>query len=165
MASKIGKKERRISIAIAGALDAAQWGIDLIPVIGEGINAVADPFLGLAIMAYFWIRGVNLIYKPKRMVSLLLSGIAEELSLEVLPAWFFDMWYIHNDIMQEQAADAAVQEQNAALAAGAGRSPKYTEQDGNMVRLPDSAVSETVSKANRIIHDIRPPNGGMKLAA
>ena len=158
------KKEWGIAIAVAGAVDAAQWGVDCIPVYGEIANAILDPVIGASVLAYFWLRGVNLFYKPKRALAILLGGLAEEISLEVLPAWIMDVWYIRSDVLQEEAADAVAQEEADALAVGGGRQPAYTEQDGNIVRLPQAAQSQAASKPHNII-DIRPPNGGIKMAA
>lgn len=160
MASKIGKTEWKVATAIAGLVDAVQWGVDLIPVFGEGGNAIADPFIGLAMIGYFWFRGINLFKKPQRVLAIVLGGLAEELTLEVLPAWIADVWYIHHDVIREEAADAAAQAEMVALAVGSAQQPFNEEIDGEPTRSPSGARNPAEPKP-RVVDGIRPPNGGL----
>jgi len=166
MASRITKGEWTIATTAAGIVDAAQWGVDLIPVFGEAANAIADPIIGILMVGYFWFRGVNLFQKPQRVLAIILGGLAEELSLEVLPAWIFDVWYIRSSVMEEEAQMAALEEQEMLLA-NVPNPPLY--RDG--VRMPDAERTRTINSLpakrndNNMIINMNPSNkNGIRVA-
>jgi|GEM_PF-1419848 len=115
MASKIGKSKWYALIAIAGAIDIAQWLLDFAVGPGEAINEVADPIIGTLWAIYLQNNGVDIIHKWKRVGSLIGGTLAEMLSVSVLPAWFFDIWYIYSDVRSEDAEAVAQKEQEEML--------------------------------------------------
>ncbi len=134
MASKIKKSEWVILFVTAGTIDVLQWAIDFIPGFGEAANEILDPLLGVGLGVYFQFRGVNIITNVKRMLSLVGGTLAENLTASVAPAWFFDVWYIHSDVKNEEAETQAQKDQenmlqnniNQPLNDGGMRSPNQT---------------------------------------
>lgn len=152
--SKIGKGEWIILFIVAGITDIVQWVIDFTGV-GAAINEVADPIIGVILAAYFFLlRGVS--FNLKRVVSLVGATLIEDATASIAPAWIFDVWYIHNDVMQEEAAIQA-SEQQAEMLQNVANQP--LNQDG--MRAP--AMDDTQDRpANR--NGIRPAGNMQPLA-
>ncbi len=153
--SKIGKGEWIFLYIFTAFLDVIQWLLDLTG-IGIGINAAADPFIGLILAGYFQIRGVSLIKHPTRLLSLVGVTLIEEISGGIAPAWVIDVWYIHQTVKREDAESKAQSETDNMFQPNI-RKPLYK----NGVRQPDS---ERVESTGQTLNDkgIRPPNGGLR---
>lgn len=102
MASRIGKGEWIALYAVTGTIDLIQFVIDFTG-IGEGINEAIDPFIGAVLAGYFQLRGVSMIQRISRLMSLLGVVGLEEVTFGVAPAWIVDVWYIHKTVRQEKA--------------------------------------------------------------
>jgi hypothetical protein len=111
MASRIGKWEWGALYAVAGTIDVVQWAADFVLGVGEGVNEIADPIIGIALGGYFQLRGVSMIKRPERLLSLVGGYLAEALSVSIAPAWIIDVWLIHKSVRQEEAQLKAMQEE------------------------------------------------------
>ncbi len=185
MASKIGKTEWKLLYVITGAVDFIQFVIiELILVwvfgIGAVINEILDPIVGVLIAGYLQIRGVSLFKHPSRLASLLGMELLEEFTGGVAQAWIIDIWYIHRNVQQEEIGIQAAQEQERQLHPdirqplnnSGMRMPKPQNIESfpqpvnmNGIRSPqnDAAASESDNVIS--MNDIRPPGGGLKMAA
>lgn len=148
MPSRVSTKEWLAYIAIMALVDVIQFFIGLFGValleiaIGAAIVAVneaADPFIGIGIAGYLQgLRKVNMINKPKRLISLLGVTLVEEATGGIAPFWFLDIWYIWSDVRKEDAQIMAAQSANSANAAkgaiylnqGGSRKPALTQGTG-----------------------------------
>jgi len=83
-----------ILYGVIGFLDLAQLLIDLIPVVGEVINALLDPVIGFCLGLYFQIKGVSMA-NPSRLLGLIAFFFAEEATVSALPLWILDVAYTH----------------------------------------------------------------------
>ena len=98
---------------IMGMIDLAQFliaffGIPLsaigVGAVLVGANEIADPFIGIALLAVCEFLGVSVITNVKRLLSLLGVGVLDEITGGVASFWFLDVWYIYRDAKKEQAA-------------------------------------------------------------
>ena len=156
--SKIGKGEWVILFIVTGIIDIIQFAIDFTGV-GEAINEVADPIIGIGLAIYFFLlRGVPM--NTKRVVSLIGSTVIENVTFSVAPAWILDVWYIHYDVKKEEVAFQAEQESEALLA-------NSTNQPLNQggIRAPAmNIMGDTQNQpANR--GGVRPPGNIQPLAS
>ena len=103
----------------AGTIDLVQFVIGLLEVplsaIAVGLaliaaNEAADPFIGLALLGYFEIKGVKMITHWNRALSLLCVGGVDELTGGIASFWILDVWYIQKDLRKEDVAIQATQE-------------------------------------------------------
>ena len=158
-ASKIGKKEWVALYIIAGVTDITQWIIDF-TVVGAGVNEAADIYIGATIAAYLHLRGVSLTQHWKRAAALVGGTIAEMATVSVLPAWIFDIWYIHADVRKEEAQIKA-QKAQAEMLQNNVRQPLYAEENGVGVRKPAN-TDQTMAEPDNVIrpnfNGVRPPN-------
>jgi len=141
--------EWKILYGVTGTIDVIQWAADLTGV-GAGVSEVADPFIGIGLGVWFQVRGASLTKQPRRLVSLVASDVAEQLSVQVLPAWILDALYIHKTIKEEWAieqAALAAQEENGPANRMVGdkmmrvppkSTPKYENGRGNIRPLPET---------------------------
>ncbi|MBU6426662.1 hypothetical protein KGQ27_00245 [Patescibacteria group bacterium] len=114
MASKIGKTEWWFLYGITGIIDIIQYVIDFTG-IGEVINMIFDPACGALIGVYFQLRGVSMIKRPGRLISLVgVAGIGE-LTGGIASFWIVDIWYIQRSVKQEDAELQAQKEQEEML--------------------------------------------------
>lgn len=133
MSSKIEETEWKILTVIAGAIDVIQWFV--IPtVVGAVVDDAVDVYIGVAIGAYLSFRGVSLFKHTKRFAALVGGSVAEIASVSVLPAWIFDIIYIHSDVKKEEAANQEILEQENFLQANARRPYYY-----NGIRAPQTS--------------------------
>ena len=106
-----GSFEWKILYGVWGTIDLIQILLDagLTEFVGapEAINEIADPFLGMGLGLWFQLRGVSMIQKPSRLLSLIGGDLAEQFSASVAPAWIIDVWYIHKTVKEEWAAEQA----------------------------------------------------------
>jgi hypothetical protein len=102
-----GSFEWKVLFGISGTLDAVQWLIDFIPGYGEAANEVIDPIVGICLALYFQLRGVSMVKRISRLLSLVGGYFAEVLTASVAPAWVIDVWYIHKTVKEEWAAEQA----------------------------------------------------------
>jgi len=145
-----GDFEWKMVFILTGLTDLAQWGIDLIPGYGEAINEIGDPCIGIILGLYFQLRGVSMIQRPGRLISLIASDLAEQLSVDVAPAWIIDAWYIHKTVADEwslqQASMAESQEDgqplNRMVNGQATRKPTVIKKPLNQggKRLPSGGI-------------------------
>jgi hypothetical protein len=125
VASKIGKTEWRILIAVTCAIDFVQlFIIELVLVwffgVGAIINVILDPILAGCYIVYFQLRGVNLFKRPQRILSMAGVEVAAEITGGIAQLWFLDVWYIKKDVEKEQAMlDATKQEKETSNMLGA----------------------------------------------
>lgn len=82
---------------VAGFIDAIQFIIGFTGA-GNAFNIFIDPFLGLALVIYLELRGVDIIKKPLRLFSVLGGFIFEMATFGMAPAWFVDIWLIHRSV-------------------------------------------------------------------
>ena len=164
MASRIKKSGWLALYIITGTIDLIQIIADLTltefvgaPEIG---SEIADPFIGLILLGYFQLKGVSIITKPSRLISLLGVTGLEELTGGLAPAWILDVWYIHKTVRREEAAAAAAREQEEAFQ-NQDRVPLYSEVDGVPTRLPKSDTNTAPERALNAFDGIRPPRGGL----
>jgi hypothetical protein len=120
----------------------------------EAINEIADPFLGAGMGIYFQLRGISMVQKPSRLLSIIGGDIVEQLSASVAPAWIVDVWYIHRTVKEEWAAEQASLAENEEEEGPVNRmvegkmtrkppviqKPSNQMRDGKMVRLPNGGV-------------------------
>jgi hypothetical protein len=83
-----------ILYGVIGFIDLAQFLLDLIPVVGEVINALLDPVIGFCLGWYFQIKGVSMA-NPSRLLGLIAFFLAEEATVSALPLWILDVAYTH----------------------------------------------------------------------
>jgi hypothetical protein len=102
MASKIGKGEWKMLYAGTGFLDLVQIVLDFFAV-GLAINPIMDFIFGFVLLGYFQIRGVNMLTKPSRVLSILGFEILDDITGGLAPAWIIDVWYIKRSVDQETA--------------------------------------------------------------
>ncbi len=159
MASKIKKNEWLILLALTGTIDLVQFFADLFLTeffgAPEIVSEIADPFIGIGLVTYLQLRGVEMIRNPKRLLSLLGVTGLEELTGGLAPAWVLDIWYIRNSVQQEEAAIKAQKEQEMNLSDI--RQPLYS----NGRRAPRAEIEERTKTAQRPVNNMgsrRPGN-------
>ena len=154
MASKIGKKEWTVLKISAGVIDVIQWLVDLTGV-GVGVNEVADPIIGVLLVAYFQRRGVSMIKHPKRLLAMVAGTVIEMGTADIAPAWIFDVWYIHSNVKKEEAEEESLREQEEFLKQNLEQ-PLYA--NGRRNPRPNSA---TMSVRPAVMNGVRAPGGGL----
>jgi hypothetical protein len=102
MASKIGKGEWKMLYVGTGFLDLVQIILDFFA-IGVAANPIIDFVFGFVLLGYFQIRGVNMLTKPSRVLSILGFEILDDITGGLAPAWIIDVWYIKRSVDQENA--------------------------------------------------------------
>lgn len=100
--SRIKKMEWVALYVLFGIVDLIQLLITLTG-IGIAINEIADPIIGGIILAYFQLRGVSMIKRPSRVISLFGVLGLETITGGIAPAWIVDIWLIQRSVMQEDA--------------------------------------------------------------
>ena len=148
-----GSFEWKAVFVITGTIDFVQWLIDFIPAYGEIANEIIDIIIGIIFALYLQLRGVSMIKRIGRLLSLVGGYVAEALSASVAPAWIIDAWYIHGTVKEEwamqQAAIAEEQEDqndqplNRMVNGQAMRKPPVIQKPLNQggTRLPNGGVS------------------------
>ena len=129
--------------AATGFIDVVQWVLDFF-VVGLAINEIADPIIGALFAIYLQLRGVSPITKPKRLASLIGSYFGEALTDSIAPAWILDTWYIHSDVMKEEAQLQSAKEQTefmqpsirSPLNQGGVRAPVSEINNGHIAPAP-----------------------------
>ena len=144
--SKIGKFEWLVLYAITGIIDLIQVVISLTG-IGIAVNEIADPIIGIILLGYFEIRGVSLITKPARLISLLGILGLETFTGGIAPAWIVDIWYIHSSVKRE---DQAKEESMVNLFQNNIRNPVY--QNGTRPPRIDTPKNKPLN-----VDGVRPP--------
>jgi hypothetical protein len=146
-----GSFEWKMVFILTGLTDLAQWGIDLIPAYGEAINEISDPCIGIIFGLYLQLRGVSMVKRISRLISLVASDLAEQLSFDVAPAWIIDAWYIHSTVKQEWA------EQQALLEA------EEDEEDQPLNRMVNGQTTRRPPVIQKPLNQggVRLPNGGV----
>jgi len=161
------KGKWRFLVTTAVIIDAIQLAADLFlteALFGPEIGSeIADPIIGIALLAYLWRNGVRLTYQ--RIISLIGVEILEEGTGGGAPTWFLEILYLQWSTKGQEAEEAAQnQDREAALAIGASRQTIYGEKDGEGIRLPDASRNTLASKAVNSLDGIRPPGGGLNPA-
>ena len=146
MASRMKKQEWWGLLAISGTIDLVQLMADLFLseafAIPEIVSEVADPVIGGLLVAYFQIRGVSVISRPNRLLSLLgITGV-EELTGGAAPAWILDVWYIWSDVKKEEAELQAKKEQEDFLQVASRQPLNQAGPDGMGVRMPTRETAD-----------------------
>jgi hypothetical protein len=147
-----GSFEWKMVFIMTGLTDLAQWGIDFIPVYGEVVNEVSDPCLGVILGLYFQLRGISMVKRPSRLISLIGSDLAEQLSADVAPAWIIDAWYIHKTVADEWAMEQA---SLAETEEDQENQPLNRMVNGQSMRQPP-VIQKPLNQSG-----VRPPNGGV----
>ena len=147
-----GSFEWKVLFGVTGTIDVIQWGIDFIPAVGEVINEVADPILGICLALYFQLRGISIIKDLRRLASLVGGYFAEGLTASVAPAWIIDAWYIHKTVKEEwamqQAAISEAEEDQE-------NQPLNRMVNGQSMRQPP-VIQKPLNQGN-----VRLPSGGV----
>ena len=178
MASKIGKKEWIALYVITGAVDAFQITIDLFftefLAAPEIANEFIDQAVGVGLLFYLQIRGVDMIHKVNRLLSLLCVDAADALTGGVASFWVLDVWYIHSDVKKEEAERLEQEQQqqllqniaNQPLNADGVRLPQtrtansYTgSEDGQTKTGNTPGATRTFNMRPLNVNGIRPPTG------
>lgn len=154
MSSRIGKSGWLSLYVIAGVIDIVQFLIDFTGV-GEVVNEIADPIIGVIAAGYFQWRGVSMISHIGRLLSLLGVTALEELTAGAAPGWIVDVWYIHRDVKKEQAEEQAMKEQQEFLQSNT----QQPYNDGG-VRSPRTQRNEEAPQP-AYVDGIRAPGGGL----
>jgi len=144
-------KEWLVLGGVAGTTDVIQWAADLTG-IGAGASEFADPFIGIAIGTWLQLRGASLIKQPKRLISLVASDIAEQISVQTLPAWVLDVWYIHSTVKQEWEEQEALK----MAAENEGNLPANREIGGRMMRMPPRKQPANINGTRGAKGNIKP---------
>ena len=143
--------EWKILYAVTGTIDLVQWIIDFTGV-GEVVNEFADPVVGIFLALYFQLRGISMVKRISRLLSLVGGYAAEALSASVAPAWIIDVWYIHKTGKEEWAM------QQASLAETEGdqeNQPLNRMVNGQVMRQPP-IIQKPLNQEG-----VRLPNGGV----
>jgi len=139
--------EWKILYGVTGAIDVAQWLLDFTG-IGDIASEFADPCIGIALGTYMQMRGVSMAAQPKRIVALIGGDLAEQLSVQVFPAWIMDVWYIHKTVREEGGNEQASLSENEE-----GQENQPANSGG--VRRPQAAQKPLNQGGKRL------PNGGI----
>jgi hypothetical protein len=144
-----GSFEWKILYGVTGSIDVIQWILDFTGV-GDVASEIADPCIGIALASYLQIRGIPTFNHLKRALSLIGGDLAEQFSVQVLPAWIFDVWYIHRTVKEEWAMQQAslIEEQE-----DQENQPLNRMVNGQSMRRPP--VIKPLNQGN-----VRLPNGG-----
>jgi hypothetical protein len=146
-----GSFEWKILFGISGTLDVVQWAIDFIPAVGEVANEVIDPVVGICLGLYFQIRGVSMVKRISRLLSLVGGYFAEAFTASVAPAWIIDVWYIHKTVKEEWAAEQA---SLAEIEEDQENQPLNRMVGGQVMRQPP-VIQQPLNQGG-----VRLPNGG-----
>ena len=83
--------EWKILYAVTGTIDLIQMFSDFLFTeffaAPEIINEIIDPIIGTCLGVYFQLRGVSMVKRISRLLSLVAGDFAEQLSVSVAPAW------------------------------------------------------------------------------
>ncbi len=144
--SRIGKFEWAIIYIVAAAVDIVE---SIFPP-----AIVLDFFFGPILLIYFqWLRGVDMLGHPSRIVSLLAFWAGNSASWLIEPYWIFDIWIIHTSVRAEDTQFAQDQKQQELLK---NQPVPPTYQDGS--RQPPSIPSSSPQPRNT--NGIRAPRRG-----
>ncbi|MDR3558174.1 MAG: hypothetical protein P4L61_01445 [Candidatus Pacebacteria bacterium] len=99
----------------------------------EFIEEFADPAIGVCFAIWFQIRGVSMVQRPGRLLAMVAADLAEQLSINVAPGWWGDIWYMHKSVQEEWAAEQEGKEYTSE------NLPLNKSVGGKMMRLPPSA--------------------------
>lgn len=146
MASKIGKKEWIALHVLTGLLDIFQIAIDLFLTeffaAPEVLNEFIDVVVGIAMLAYFPLRGVSLIKHPSRIASILGMEVLTDITGGAASFWILDIWYIHKNVKKEEAEEKAKKE----LAIRMAIDRQALNQNG--VRLPETQTTTSYAPSS-----------------
>ena len=101
MESKISNFEWGMVIGLFACIDLTQFLLDLTG-IGEFVNPIVDPAIGIFLWFYFWMRGVDM-KDGKRVLSMVCTFIGESIPvIDALPLWTMDVLIIFFSIKAEK---------------------------------------------------------------
>ena len=141
--------------AMMGTIDVIQFAITPTG-IGVVINEIADPIIGALLIGYFQLRGVSMITRIDRLLSLIGVAALEGITGGLAPAWIIDIWYIHRSVKKETAEMEAQQAQAEFLQSNI-RQPLY--KDG--VRAPRMQETSQTQPIN--MDGVRAPRSAQPL--
>lgn len=161
-----GSFEWKVLYAVTGIIDIIQWVVDCVIGAGELANEIASPIIGSLIGLYFQLRGVSMVKRISRLISLIGGYVAEATTLSVAPAWIVDVWLIHNTVKDEWAKEQEGIEEDEEEQEN---QPANRLVGGKMMRVPprlQPSNEDGVRAANdratinpRVGGDIRPKQG------
>ena len=143
-----------ILFALTGILDIAQFVIDLTGV-GVAVSEIAEPFIGVGLLAIFQIMKINVLNKPKRIGSILGAFGLDALTGGLAPLWIIDIWYIYYDVRKEEVA---VQAQYEAKLGEQAAEQKFLYSEGR--RLPENEIESQTRNTNLrplVVDGVRSP--------
>jgi hypothetical protein len=147
MAKPFTKKGWYAFITIAAIIDGLQLLIDLIPGIGEAINAVLDIVIGILFALIYWRkRAISF----STFIGLLLTFGAEEGTLTVGPFWWADVTYtMFKAEAAKQSGIVGVISRAALEGSGPSGAPSApTPMNQNGVRLPQNRHLKPLNQGN-----------------
>ncbi|MEA2715539.1 MAG: hypothetical protein QOG91_567 [Candidatus Parcubacteria bacterium] len=84
--------------------------------LGAAINEVLDPIVGVILASWIQFgKKVSLISRPNRLLSMVGTEAAAALTGGIAQLWILDVWYIHNDVKKEVAAEKESEDQDRSV--------------------------------------------------
>ena len=160
MASKIGKSGWIGLYVVSGVMDVVQFFLGVlgwllsetvVALVLIAINDYADPFIGVALLGFFELRGVSMIRHWQRGLSLLGVAGLDELTGGVASFWIVDVWYIHNTVKKEEMELQAQREQTMTITAG-------NRQPANRGGIRQPNTQTTASMSSTRTYNLAPLN-------
>jgi len=128
-----------VMYGVSVTADALQLAADLTG-FGVAASEIAEPYIGVTILALFKLFGVSVITNPKRVISMIAGGALDALSGGAAPFWWVDVWYILRDVKQDEAeleAQKQTEKQSTSV------SINY-----NGMRMPQTQTANSYNQSN-----------------
>jgi hypothetical protein len=149
MESKISNFEWGMVIGLFVCIDLTQFFLDWTG-IGEFINPVIDPAIGISLWFYFWMRGVDM-KDGKRMLSMVCTFIGESIPvIDALPLWTMDVLIIFFSIKAEKTLKKLAETDSPADDKQKKVQKQQESDNPSVIPEKNESESDATEKENRI---------------